>query len=58
MTRLPAHYREVLLMCYDNGMSNRDISKILDMSESGVRKMLGRAKRQLRSELQKEGIEV
>lgn len=58
MTRLPTHYREVLLMRYDNGLSNRDISKILDISESGVRKMLSRAKRQLRSELQKEGVEV
>lgn len=58
MTRLPAHYREVLLMRYDNGLSNRDIAKILDISESGVRKMLGRAKRQLRSELLKEGVEV
>lgn len=58
MARLPAHHREVLLMRYDNGLSNRDIAGILNISESGVRKMLGRAKRQLRTELQKEGIEV
>lgn len=58
LSRIPAHYREVLLMRYDNGLSNRDIAKILDISESGVRKMLGRAKHQLRSELQKEGVEV
>lgn len=58
MARLPVHYREVLLMRYDNGLSNRDISEIFNISESGVRKMLGRAKRQLRSELQKEGLEV
>lgn len=56
MARLPAHHREVLLMRYDNGLTNREISKLLDISESGVRKMLGRAKRELHIELQKDGV--
>ena len=58
MARLPAHYREVLLMRYDNGLSNRDIASLLGITESGVRKMLGRAKRELRNELQKEGVVI
>lgn len=56
IARLPAHYREVLLMRYDNGLTTREIAKLLDITESGVRKMLGRAKRELRSELQKDGV--
>lgn len=58
MARLPAHYREVLLMRYDNGLTNREIAKLLDITESGVRKMLGRAKRELQAELQKEGVSL
>ena len=58
MARLPAHYREVLLMRYDNGLTTREIAKILDITESGVRKLLGRAKRVLQDELQKEGVAI
>lgn len=58
ISRLPAHYREVLLMRYDNGLTNREIANLLGITESGVRKILGRAKRALRSELQKEGITI
>ena len=58
ISRLPAHYREVLLMRYDNGLTTREIAKLLDITESGVRKMLGRAKRELRSELQKDGVAI
>lgn len=58
IARLPAHYREVLLMRYDNGLTTREIAKLLDITESGVRKMLGRAKRELRSELQKDGVAI
>lgn len=58
MTRLPAHYREILLMRYDNGLTTREIAKLLDITESGVRKLLGRAKRVLQDELQKEGVAI
>lgn len=58
MARLPAHYREVLLMRYDNGLTSRDIAKLLGITESGVRKMLGRAKRELQKELEKEGVDL
>ncbi len=58
MTRLPAHYREALLMRYDNGLTSKEIGQLLGMSQSGVRKLLGRAKRALQAELEKEGITV
>ena len=58
MARLPAHYREVLLMRYDNGLTNREIGKLLEITECGVRKLLGRAKRSLSAELQKEGVDL
>lgn len=58
MARLPAHYREVLLMRYDNGLTTREIAKILDITESGVRKLLGRAKRVLQDELKKDGVAI
>ena len=58
MARLPYHYRDVLLMRYDNGLTNREISKVLSISESGVRKLLGRAKRMLQKKLDKENHEV
>jgi len=57
LVRLPAYHREVLLMRYDNGLTNREIAKLLNITESGVRKLLGRAKRELRAELKKEGVD-
>lgn len=56
IVRLSANHREVLLMRFDIGLTNREIAKLLDITESGVRKLLGRAKRELRSELQKDGV--
>ena len=56
IARLAANHREVLLMRYDVGLTNREIAMLLGITESGVRKLLGRAKRELRSELQKDGV--
>ena len=58
IARLAANHREVLLMRYDVGLTNREIAILLGITESGVRKLLGRAKRELRSELQKDGVLV
>lgn len=58
IARLAANHREVLLMHYDVGLTNREIAILLGITESGVRKLLGRAKRELRSELQKDGVLV
>ena len=49
---MPARYREVLLLRYDNGFSYSEISKALDMTEAAVRKTVQRAKEALQRTLQ------
>lgn len=44
---LPTRYREVLLLRYDNGFSNREIARLLSVSEVNVRKTIQRAKERL-----------
>lgn len=58
MARLPAHYRAVLLMRYDNGLTTHEIARLLNVTDSSIRKILGRAKRKLRTELQKDGVTI
>lgn len=58
MAKLPVSYREALLLRYDNGFTAREIAAFLKISESGVRKLLGRAKKMLKNMLEKEGVEV
>lgn len=55
IAKLPAQYREVLLMRYHNGFSAKEIASILSMSDSGVRKLIARAKKALQELLEKEG---
>ena len=55
IAKLPPQYREVLLMRYHNGFSAKEIASILSMSDSGVRKMIVRAKKALQELLEKEG---
>ena len=55
IAKLPAHYREVLLLRFDNGFTTREIASILSISNSGVRKMIVRAKKALQELLEKEG---
>lgn len=47
LATLPAHYREVLLLRFDNGYSTKELAQMLGMTESGVRKLIGRAKNAL-----------
>ena len=54
MAGLPAHYREVLLLRYDNVFSVKEIASMLGISQSGVRKLIGRAKKALQARLEKE----
>ncbi len=56
MARLPARYREILLLHYDNGHSVADLARLLGITPSGVRKLLGRSKAQLKTELERAGI--
>ena len=58
MAKLPAQYREALLLRYDNGFTAREIAVFLGISESGVRKLLGRAKKELQKILKEEGVEL
>lgn len=51
---LPARYREVLLLRYDNDFSYAEIAKTLDMTETAVRKTVQRAKENLQRTLQKQ----
>ena len=54
MASLPARFREVLLLKYDNGFSAKEISEILSMSEANVWKTLQRAKMALREKIGEE----
>ena len=53
---LPARYREVLLLHYDNGYSTKEIAKMFGMKRSTVQKLLWRAKNTLQEILDKEGV--
>lgn len=55
MARLPAQYRELLLLRYAHGFSVREIAKALDHTPNAVQKQLTRAKHALREALEKEG---
>ena len=54
LAKLPAHYREVLLLWFDNGYSAKELAQMLGMTESGVRKLIGRAKNALGRMLEEE----
>lgn len=58
MAKLPAQCREALLLRYDNGFTVREIAGLLEISESGVRKLLGRAKQALQKQLEEEGVQL
>ena len=55
LAKLPVRYREVLLLRFDNGYSTRELAKMLGLTESGVRKLIGRAKEALRRILEEDG---
>lgn len=54
MASLPANYRELLLLRYDNGYSSREMAKMLGMTHDAVRKQLWRAKQMLQGRLETE----
>jgi len=53
---LPPRYRHVLALKHQHGFSNREIAKILDISEANVSKLEQRAKARLRELCAKEGV--
>lgn len=58
MANLPARYREVLLLRYDNGYSTKEIAQMLDMKRDSVQKLLWRAKEALQKLLEQEDMLV
>ena len=55
---LPTRYRQLILLKYDNGFSNQDISQMLDMTEDNVKKTLQRAKAKLAAALIELEVEI
>lgn len=58
IAKLPVHYREVLLLRFDNGFTTKEIASMMNITDSGVRKLIARAKRALQEILEKEGEAV
>lgn len=54
MAMLPARYRELLLLKYDNGFSEQEIAVMCSMTKANVKKTIHRAKKKLESLLEKE----
>lgn len=55
LARLPARYREVLLLRYHDGYTNRELGKMLGIRPGSVQRLLWRAKASLRDILGEEG---
>ena len=55
LSRLPARYRQALLLRFYSGYSTGELERILGMNRGSVQKLLWRAKNALREELEKEG---
>lgn len=53
--RLPARYREVLMLRFDNGYSTKEIAKILKLSHANTEKLIYRAKAALQKLLDEGG---
>lgn len=56
--RLPAHYREILLLRYDNGYSKREIARLLGITPGNAEKRLYRAKMYLQKLMTEEDRET
>jgi RNA polymerase sigma-70 factor (ECF subfamily) len=54
MSRMPARYREILLLRSDNGLTVNEIAQILESTPTAIQRALTRAKDALRKELEKE----
>ena len=54
LRRLPANQRDAILLCHQQGLSNRDAAIVLGIGVRAVESLLARARRTLRRELQEE----
>lgn len=53
LAKLPARYREVLLLRFDSGYSTKELAKLFNITESAMQKLIWRAKEALRKQLEK-----
>lgn len=58
IAKLPARYRHIILLKYDCGYSNQEISEILNLSYEGVHSLNQRAKQRLKELLEEEGVSL
>ncbi len=58
IVKLPVNYRQVILLKFSEGYSNREIADMLGYSVSKVEKLIARGKKKLQRYLQEEGIEL
>lgn len=54
LERLPANQRDAILLCHQQGLSNRDAAIVLGIGVRAVESLLARARRTLRQEFQEE----
>ena len=57
MERLPARYREVLLLRFYLGFSTKEVGVLFDLSPESAQRLIWRAKDALRKALEKDGVE-
>lgn len=55
LERLPARYREVMLLRYEQGYDTKEIGRMLDIKQESAEKLLWRAKTRLRRIMEEEG---
>lgn len=58
MAKLPARYREILLLRFDNGYDVNELCEIFNMSKEAMKKLIWRAKEALRNVLEEGGVQV
>lgn len=58
IARLPARYREFIILKYADGYTNEELMKMLGLRYSGVHSLDERAKKKLKELLKEEGIDV
>lgn len=54
MAALPAKYRQLILLRYDNGFSETEVAQLLSMSPANVHKTIQRAKKKLEQILEEQ----
>lgn len=55
LSKLPARYREILLLRFNSGYKTRELAELMDMSQETVQKLVWRAREALKTELDEDG---